>query len=191
MPPHGPTNATLLQRRHRCSLQLSARPVIAPGALERPRRAGSGMSPYSAVTARFALRLRQRCTNISNYVVVNSYFETGRRLARNSTAQFSQASDWRNLLALRCERGIKKRTRGNPTTPSGPVQDPVGQFLHASRHDFFGACHRAVKRPPVLAKRRQHAREAGAAVSPRTGASHQGCLACAVTGQPTAQISLS
>ena len=35
----GPADATPLLRRHRYSLQRSARPVIAPGALERPRRA--------------------------------------------------------------------------------------------------------------------------------------------------------
>lgn len=134
----------------------------------------------TAIHLKLKLRRRQ--------LVFRSRTQTGTLLQ----SALSPAWRGRSLLENWCRREVsKKPRRTTPRLPPGRSRTPFTNFSTLAGIDFFGACHRAVKRPPVLAKCRQHAREAGAAVSPRTGASHQGCLACAVTGQPTAQISLS
>ena len=138
LPPHGPANATPLRRRHRCSLQLSARPVIAPGALERPRRAVQWAWSILAETASFRaaastaihskLKLRRR------QLVFRSRTQTGTLLQ----SALSPAWRGRSLLVIGCRREVsKKTTQDNSTTPSGPVQDPVGQLLHTSRYRLF------------------------------------------------------
>ena len=94
----------------------------------------SGMSPYGAVPACLKQRLRQRRHRCISYTVGSLYFETGRRKSRLLDRFANQPGRvGEKLLALNArslQEALKNTARDNPTTPSGPDQDPVGPKSH-------------------------------------------------------------
>ena len=86
----------------------------------------------------------------------------------------------------------KNATRRNPTTPSGPVQDPVNQFQHTSRRSLFWLACQSAKRLleccpcAVAAWRRQPWCD-----SPVRRDTAGAVVVSVRAGQPTNQISLA
>ena len=116
------------------------------------------MASYSPRRHRFAQRLRQRHTNSSSYTVGNAYFETRRRLARNRPLLLPQSLELAKSTSLDCRSPEEKPSKTphgtTPRLPPGRPRTPSANFCALAGIDFFGACHRAVKRPPVLPVRR-------------------------------------
>ena len=86
----GPANATPLLRRHAAHYSARHDHVIAPGALERPRRAVQRHVAILGVRHRFAQRLRRRVATEDNYTVGSCVFRsrtpTGTRVDRFAPA---------------------------------------------------------------------------------------------------------
>ena len=97
----------------------------------------------TAIHSKLKLRRRQ--------LVFRSRTQTGTLLQ----SALSPAWRGRSLLVIGCRREVSKKPhRTTPRLPPGRSRTPSANFCTLAGIDFFGACHRAVKRPPVLPVRR-------------------------------------
>ena len=142
-----PTNATPLQRRHRCSLQLSARPVIAPGALERPRRAvqrALGQTRRDGIVSRSGFDSDAPTARATPHATRISKPDAVSHVTRPLCNQLSEGRQ--NHTSLWPRETIKNARRDNPTTPSGPAQYAINKFLPLARRPLFWLACQSAKR---------------------------------------------